>query len=332
MSAGSAADIPVAGTVVIVNWDGRCLLDRCLPRLRRSLAETGRSWDVVVVDNGSTDGSVESLRERHADVRLIVNDSNRGFSPAANQGIASARGEMVALLNNDVEVTDRWLAELACALDADRRLASVAALMCYADQPTIVNSAGFDVDLAGRAYDRHDGSPVVDVDTDVHDVFGASAGAALYRTAVLRQLGAFDEGFFAYLEDVDLAWRARRLGYRSAVVPSAVVFHQRSATSDRVHGLKARLSARNHLWMLAKNASLPQLVVAAPILLALSAWTALLAVRHRDASAVRGLVDGVRGLPSYLRRRSPGRSLPLRAFVRPRPFRYHGADRRRRRS
>lgn len=316
------------GSVVVLSWNGRDLLERCLPPLIDSLQRCAGRWELIVIDNGSTDGSVELLRSTWPAVQVIENATNLGFSAAANQGIFAASGELVAFVNNDVVVTASWLAELVEALAADPALGSVAAQMRYLDQPNVINSAGIRVDLSGRAFDRRDGAPVEDELGHPERVFGASAGAAVYRRDLLLELGGFDERFFAYLEDVDLAWRARRLGWDCAYIPTAVVLHEHSATSARTEGLKTYLGTRNHWWLVAKNASLTHLLIAAPLLVMLGLWTALTSlVAKRDRAGLRGLRDAARSLPTMVRERSPGRPLPVRSFDRPSIFSYRRRDR-----
>lgn len=316
-------------SVIIVNWNGRDALERCLRSLE-PVAFGGKGTELIVVDNGSSDGSVELLERAFPSARVIRNAENIGFAPAVNQGIRDARGEYVALVNNDVVATEGWLEELKRALDTDPRRWAAAAQMRYLHQPGRINSAGFLVDLAGRARDRNDGMPASNEPTEPIEVFGASGGAVLLRRNVIDEIGPFDERYFAYLEDVDLAWRARRAGYTCTYVPAAVVLHEHSATSNRVRGLKTYLSVRNHVWMLAKNASTPQLVVAAPVLAVLWTWTIILAlVEQRDIAGIRGLWHGLREVPA-LRRRSHGPYLRLREFALPLPFRYRIAARARR--
>lgn len=318
--------LPPAISVIIVNWNGRDALERCLRSLSPGAIGAGAT-ELIVVDNGSSDGSVELLERVFPSARVIRNAENLGFAPAVNQGIRKARGEYLALVNNDVVATDGWLDELRRALDADPRRWAAAAQMRYLHQPGRINSAGFLVDLTGRARDRNDGMPASAEPSEPIEVFGASGGAVLIRRSVIDEIGPFDERYFAYLEDVDLAWRARRAGYTCTYVPAAIVLHEQSATSNRVKGLKTYLSVRNHVWTLAKNGSTRQLVVAAPVLAVLWTWTILVALlEQRDTAGIRGLWHGIREVPA-LRRRSRGPYLPLSAFAVPRPFRYRLAAR-----
>ena len=195
-------------SIIVVNWNGLGLLKPCLASLRR---QTFKSFEIIVVDNGSSDGSVPWLLQQ-SDVRLLTNTTNYGFAAANNQGIRASRAPFLALLNNDTEVESTWLAALLNAVD-DSNVGMVASLMCFASRPTIVQSAGIAIDRTAIAWDRFGGLPVDNSSVcQPADIFGPSAGAALYRRAMLDEIGLLDEQFFAYLEDVDLAWRAQRAG------------------------------------------------------------------------------------------------------------------------
>ncbi|GIV83474.1 MAG: glycosyl transferase [Candidatus Roseilinea sp.] len=242
--------------LVIVNWNGLRHLPSCFDALR---AQTFTDFQVWLVDNGSTDGSVEWVRRREPQTRLLLNAHNRGFAAANNQAIRAGSAPYVATLNNDTMPDPRWLAELVRALDADPRLGAAASLMLFADRPGMINSAGVAVDRLGIAWDRRGGQPVAESETAPTPVFGACAGAALYRRAMLDEVGLFDEDFFAYLEDVDLAWRAQWAGWTTAYVPTARVLHCHSATAGEGSPLKRRLLGRNKVWLILKNYPLPYL-------------------------------------------------------------------------
>lgn len=314
--------------IVVVSWNGRSALEQALPTIEDSARRVPGPCQLVLVDNGSTDDSVRYVRERHPAWELVLNGENVGFSAAANQGIRRTSGRFVALVNNDVVCDPLWLVELLDALDQYPRAGSAGANLRYLHNAELVNAAGIDVDVIGRPRDRHDGLPVSAQGDQPELVFGASGGAVLYRRGMLEHIGLLDERFFAYLEDVDLAWRAQRAGWRALHVPTSVVLHEHSATASRVRGLKSFLSSRNLVWVLAKNASPAQLAVAIPSHALLSVWTALLALRRRDASALRGLLAGIRGIRPFLRERHGG-YLRLSAFTGPRLFGYRAADRQR---
>jgi GT2 family glycosyltransferase len=203
------------------------MLQTCLEALE---SQTLRDREVIVVDNGSDDGSVSWLREMYPSVRVIENAQNRGFAAPVNQGIEASDSLYVAVLNNDTEPCPGWLAALVAAIESDDQVGMCASKMMFADRPTVINSTGISVDRVAIAWDRRGGEAEDGREVEPVEVFGACAGAALYRREMLQEIGLFDEDFFAYLEDVDLAWRARRLGWRCLYVPTARVLHRHSAT------------------------------------------------------------------------------------------------------
>lgn len=237
-------------TVVIPNWNGLAHLPECIEAL---LGQSYTDFEVVVVDNGSTDDSVAWLREHAAWVRVVERGDNGGFAVAVNEGIRQATGEYVALLNNDTAVDPKWLAELVGALE-ETGYDAAASLMVFYDEPHLVNAAGDEfvmTHLFGR--NRGFGRPVEEYAERVR-VLGACAGAALYRTSFFRDVGLFDEAFFLMHEDTDINLRALIAGKRCVYVPSALVRHKFSASiktqpSDKMQ----RLLTRNEAFVLAKD-------------------------------------------------------------------------------
>lgn len=245
-------------SVVIPTMRGRAWLPECIAALR---AQTFRDFEIIVVDNASADGSREWLVGQ-PDVRVIRNEANVGFAAACNQGIRASDAPFVALLNDDTRAEPQWLEALVEGMSAahprqKKEIGSCASLMLFADRPGVVQSAGIAVDRAAIAWDRLRGCPADSAAAlCACEVFGASGGAALYRRAMLDEIGLFDERFFAYLEDVDLAWRAQRAGWRCVYVPRARVLHHASATSVAGSPFKHRLLGRNKVWLAVKNARL----------------------------------------------------------------------------
>jgi len=295
-------------SVIIPTLRGRGWLPACLRALH---AQTYRNFEVIVVDDGSSDGTREWLATQ-PDIRVIRNETNAGFAVACNQGMRTSTAPFVALLNDDTEAEPGWLEALVTKLTANdgptlpdppdpsspvarqqSPLGSAASLMLYADRPLVVQSAGISMDRAAIAWDRLGGHDACEAQ-DACQVFGASGGACLYRRAMLDQIGLFDERFFAYLEDVDLAWRAQRVGWRCVYVPTARVLHHTSATSGNNSPFKNRLLGRNKLWLAAKNARLRDWPVIAFYDLAAVMYAGL---TRGDWSHLGGRLDALRHMP-----------------------------------
>lgn len=280
-------------TVVIPNWNGRAMLRTCLEALE---AQTLSDHTVIVVDNGSDDGSVAWLREQHPSVRVIENERNLGFAAPVNQGIEASDSAYVAVLNNDTEPSPGWLTALVEAMESGPRVGMCASRMMFADRPTTINSTGISVDRAAIAWDRRGGEMEDGRETQPVEVFGACAGAGLYRREMLDKVGLFDPDFFAYLEDVDLAWRARRQGWRCLYVPSAHVLHRHSATGREGSPFKSFHLGRNKVWLVVKNYPFEQLWYEVPLLVLYDlAAVSYALIARRDVHALRGRLAGLMG-------------------------------------
>lgn len=234
-------------SVVIPNLNGRRWLPGCLASLA---AQTRAADELLVVDNGSTDGSVRYVREAHPGVRVLALDANTGFAHAANSGLAAAAGELVALVNPDVELAPDWLARTAAALEDDPVAAAVACKMVSLAEPGVLYDAGDVLRRDGACLQRGRGTLDDGRFDRPGEVFGACAGAAVYRRAAVRAVGGFDERYFAYLEDVDLALALRAAGWRCRYVP-AVARHAGEGSSPHP-GAHLRWVARNTVLLVAK--------------------------------------------------------------------------------
>jgi GT2 family glycosyltransferase len=294
-------------TVIIVNWNGAHLLDRCLNAIR---AQTYRSCAVVLVDNASTDGSVELLQRNYPDVTVIHNNTNVGYAAANNIGIEANQSKYVATLNNDTEAEPAWLGELVRTMEVNPEAGMCASKILSMEHPDLIDSAGICVDRAGIAWDRRGGERDEDHETAPEEVFGPCAAAAIYRRSMLRQIGAFDGDFFAYLEDVDLAWRAQLSGWRCLYVPTARVYHIQSATSGEGSCFKNYHLGRNKLWTIIKNYPSPFLALYSPVILIFE----LLAIAYsliwlRQSDSLAGRVAALRELGSVVKKRQRVQSL-----------------------
>ncbi|MBS7338699.1 MAG: glycosyltransferase family 2 protein [Lachnospiraceae bacterium] len=251
-------------TVVIPNYNGRQYIDACLKSLQKSTVPL----KIILVDNGSTDGSLNCVRENYPDVRIIAFPENTGFSKAVNAGILAADTEFVLLLNNDTVVDERMAEYLENAMEADEGCFSAAARMCSLSAPEKLDGAGDFYCALGWAFARGKDQPA-DRYLKPGRVFSACAGAAIYRRSLFLKIGYFDENHFAYLEDIDIGYRANIYGYPNQYVPQAVVYHAGSAVSGSRHNeFKVRLSAANSIYLIYKNMPFLQLVLNLPFLLA----------------------------------------------------------------
>jgi GT2 family glycosyltransferase/ADP-heptose:LPS heptosyltransferase len=276
--------------VIVVTWNGQEQLRRCLDALTR---QTFHDFCTVVADNASTDGTAEMVQRDFPNVRLIRNPTNLGFAAANNLGIHATNTPLVVTLNNDTVPEPTWLAALVQPAQDDPALGSVASKMVSARDPESIDSCGIALDRAGIAWDRDGGYPATLVDR-AREVFGPCAGAALYRRAMLEDVGLFDEDYFAYLEDVDLAWRARLRGWRCRLAPDAVVRHEHAGTLGDASPLKRYLLARNKVWTIAKCLPAADLWPWLPLILVYDVGAATFGVaRQRDWASVRGRLAGL---------------------------------------
>ncbi len=240
-------------SVIIPNWNGAAWLRASIESI---WAQTLQDFELIVIDNGSTDESLAIAESYcgHAGYTLIRNEQNTGFSHAANQGIAVARGEYIALFNNDAFAEPQWLEELVRAAEVDRRVFAVSSLMLQDRQPELTDDAGDYVTLLGFACKRGEGLLAARYQKPCR-VFSACGGAALYRKSILDEIGTFDELFFAYYEDVDLCWRANNRGYRTVFCPTARCRHICGASTgaERYNRFKSVQSGRNSILLPYKN-------------------------------------------------------------------------------
>ncbi len=237
-------------SVIIANLDG----ERYLPDCLRSLAgQTFRDFEVIVVDNGSTDGSLDLLKKDFPWVKVIALETNTGFARANNIGFERSSSEYVATINNDTIAAPGWLQALYEAAESDRSIGMVASKIFLGREGSVIDSAGMLIYPDGMSRQRGHGEIDKGQFDGIVEVLFPSACAALYRREMLRETGYFDEDFFSYCEDSDLGLRGRLAGWRAVLVPRATVRHLYSGTGGKYSGFKAFHVERNHLWVLLKN-------------------------------------------------------------------------------
>jgi GT2 family glycosyltransferase len=286
-------------SVVVPTWNGRDELARCLAALE---AQTLSDLEIVVVDNGSTDGTVDHVRRHHPRARVVALARNTGFTGAANAGIEASRGEFVALLNNDAIAEPRWAEELLAAMDhAD----VAAALILRHDDPEIVDSRGEALSRWGLPYRSGRGERADALDANGYPaIFAASGGACIYRRATLDAVGRFDERYFAYLEDLDLGFRARLAGHRIVLAPRARVLHKDGATAAAMGHFRLHQLIRNSHLLIWKNLPAVSLAKTLPRFAVVQAHL-LVAAARRSAlpGALRAHAEVVAGFPALLAER-----------------------------
>ena len=239
--------------VIIPNFNGADFIADCL----RSLEQQSIPLNIVVVENGSSDGSVELIESKFPKVTLLQQPKNLGFAGGVNVGIRHALengAEFILLLNNDSVAEENWAEKLITALKQQPKLGIATSKMIANTHPAHIDSTGEQYSTWGLAFPRGRNSTDLDKYDDAKvSIFGASGGASAYRADMFTEIGLFDEDFFAYYEDVDLSFRAQLAGWKVAYVPSAVVHHQIGATAKKMRGFSTYQAFKNQPWVILKN-------------------------------------------------------------------------------
>lgn len=287
-------------------------LETCLSSLE---SQSFRHFSVLIVDNGSTDGSAEWLQAHEsAAVRVIYLKENTGFAAAVNMGIRAADTPYVLLLNNDVRADEQFVEKMVRAISRSRRIFSVASKMIRMYEPELMDSAGDQYTVAGWAFNRGTGRRISHYNRPCQ-VFSACAGAAVYRREVFEKIGYFDENHFAYLEDIDIGYRARLHGYINVYAPEAVVWHVGSGTSgSRYNEFKVKLTIRNNIWLNYKNMPDWQLILnGIPILCGMAVKYVFFSRKGLGKAFRQGIAEGFRDREKC--RRVAFEKIPARRFL-----------------
>ena len=304
-------------SAAVLNYDGRDLLEVILPSLA---AQEYRDFETIVVDDCSTDDSVLYMREMWPQVRVVsAGSANVGVAAALNIAVQMATGEFVALLNNDIELDPHWLGELVAGLDRHPEAGAVAGKLLNFYRRDEIDAVGDIFTRSATAFGRGTGERDRGQYNIEEEIFAPTAGAALYRTVVLAEVGPFDESFFAYFEDVDWGLRAQLAGYRSWYVPSAIAFHMgRRTTRPDVNPRFYMLQRRNTIALLVKDVPLVFILRNAHLILAHHALGLAYSTR---AGMLRvhllAFVGAVRATPKWLKARRTilgSRRVSLRDF------------------
>ncbi len=295
------SDPPPLVSVIVLNWNGAAYLPRCLDALA---GQTFSDFEVLVLDNASTDHSADGLEERWAGVRVVRFERNLGFAAANNRGAELARGRWLVFLNNDAFPRQDWLENLAAAANTAPQYSFFASRLVYASNPERTQATGDVVHVSGCAWPRDQGLSDKQAHLEKEEVFSACAAAAMYDRAAFLQAGGFDEHFASHLEDVDLGFRLRLGGHRCLYVPDAVVAHLGSASYGLESARAVYQVQRNLIWMYLADMPgrlfwkyLPAHVFANLVFLV------YYTLRGQGRAVWRAKLDALRGLGYAIRRR-----------------------------
>jgi len=285
----------IAATVIIVAYESGAFLQPCVDALA---AQTFRDFEAVIVDNASSDGSVRDLRSPDDRFRVLSLGRNTGFAAANNLAAAGSSSEFLVLLNPDAVPDAAWLETLIATARTAPDIASVGSLQRRLDNPEVLDGVGDVWHVAGLAWRAGEGHPAAGAPGD-GEIFGPCGAAALYRREAFVALGGFDERFFCYCEDVDLAFRLRSAGYRSVRASSAVVRHAGSGISGRRSDFTLFHGHRNRIWTFVKNTPGIWFWLLLPYHLAFNALYLGSALKRGILPPVwRAYVAAAKGLPS----------------------------------
>lgn len=298
-------------SVVIPNYNGAQFLPDCLNSLKK---QRFQEFEVILVDNGSEDESISTALHVYPELRLVELKENTGFAYAVNAGIRAAKGEYVILLNNDTIAFPGFVENQYKMIRNKPRVFSCSALMLQNKNRDRVDDAGDGMCALGWSFALGKDKPVSGFGVP-HEVFASCGGAAIYRRELLFELGLFDNEFFAYLEDMDIAYRARLAGYKNLYNPHARVYHVGSgSTGSRYNEFKVRLAARNSMYLLRKNMPGWQIALNFPLLYA---GVAIKFIFFAKRGFGRVYLDGIaEGLMPKAPIRKTGRTKDRKACIR----------------
>lgn len=285
-------------SVIIPNYNGEAYLEQCLDSL---MQQDVRSFEIIVVDDASADDAMEKVKKKYPEngafplTRFIEHENNLGFCQSVNDGIDAAKADYVLLLNNDTIAEPNFVREMYRAIVKSEKIFSASAKMVTMDNPDIMDDAGDYYCALGWAFAPVKDKPAQNY-TRKKKVFSACAGAAIYRKEPLCRLGKFDENHFAYLEDVDVGYRAKLHGYVNVFAPAAVVRHVGSGVSGSRHNeFKASLSSKNSIYLIYKNMPNWQIALNFPLLFAGFVIKILFYIfKGMGNTYIKGLMEGFR--------------------------------------
>ena len=297
----SIISVPIS--VLLVTWNNSIYFAKCLDCLT---TQTIKNFEIIIVDNGSTDGFINKLENRWAelDIHIVRLDSNLGFAVANNIGARLARGKYLALLNADAFPEPDWLEQLMKASEDNSDFTFFSSRQIQANTPDLLDGTGDTYHVSGLAWRQNYNRPTSENGFQSGEVFSACAAAALYSRDDFLRVGGFDEDYFSYFEDVDLSFRLRLIGGRCLYVPQAVVYHVGSASTGTDSDFSIYHGYRNLVWTFFKDMPISLFWIYLPRhLLMILYKSAVFLIRRKRGIILRSQIDAFRALPAILRKR-----------------------------
>ncbi|SHK24203.1 glycosyltransferase family 2 protein [Tepidibacter formicigenes] len=281
-------------SVIIPNYNGRKLLKDCLESLAK---QSFKDFEIIIIDNGSSDHSKEFVNKNYPKITFIEMGKNCGFSMAVNHGIKLSKGKYVVLLNNDTIAEENWLKCLLNTIESDEKIFSVSSKMIQFNNRDLIDDSGDSLNILGLAWQLGHGFKKEKCNS-YKKVFSSCAGAAIYRKDLFEKIGYFDKKFFAYLEDVDIGYRANIYGYINIYCPYAKIYHIGSATSGTGYSdFKVFLTSRNNTYLIYKNMPILQLLLNSPFLFIGFIFKYMIFSRlGYSKSYIEGTIEGIKTL------------------------------------
>ena len=290
-------------SILIVSYNSVTTLPRCLAGLSR---QTFKDFEIILLDNGSADGSTDTLETSWAQLNLRIErlPTNHGFAVANNIGSRLAHGKWLALLNADAFPEPDWLEQLLRAADHNPEFTFFASRQIQANTPELLDGTGDSYHVSGLAWRQNYNRPASKYGIQSCEVFSVCAAAALYSRDDFIKVGGFDEDYFSYFEDVDLSFRLRLSGKKCLYIPEAVVQHVGSASTGKRSDYSVYYGYRNLIWTFIKNMPAPLFWLFLPLHIGtLFFFVIYLTIRGQGQVIIKAIFDAMRGLPIALRKR-----------------------------
>jgi hypothetical protein len=289
--------------VIIPNWNGEKYLRNCLSSLQD---QTYPNYEVILVDNGSTDNSVKYLREKFPNVKIIKLNKNMGYSVAINSGLEQSNSKYAVVLNNDTTVEPNWLLELVTVAESDERIGSCQPKILSQSDPTVIDAVGLLINKDGVAWQEGCQTKDTGQFDEIKEVIGACSASVLYLRRALSQIGMFDSDFFVLYDDVDVALRLKIAGWKCMYVPSAIVYHIGSASVKVNSPFRTYLLQRNNYFYRIKNfpkINLVEFLIQRLMSVPLDSFMFCINTRALLVPYLKGNLDGIKGFAKMYKKR-----------------------------